>query len=169
MAEIRLPELQAGSSIMPAKVNPVIPELVNQIAYKVIGNDLTVTLAAEAGQLQLNVMEPVIAVSMNESIEMLTRAVVSLDHKCIQGIQANEQTCYDNVMRSIGIVTLLDPILGHAQCDEIGKQCIAENKTVPQVVLERELLTQQQLDEIFSFSNLVSEVISQNEPLSRVS
>jgi len=89
--------------------------------------------------------------------------------KCIQGIQANEQTCYDNVMRSIGIVTLLDPILGHAQCDEIGKQCIAENKTVPQVVLERELLTQQQLDEIFSFSNLVSEVISQNEPLSRVS
>lgn len=169
LAEIRLPELQAGSSIMPAKVNPVIPELVNQIAYKVIGNDLTVTLAAEAGQLQLNVMEPVIAVSMNESIEMLTRAIVSLDHKCIQGIQANEQTCYDNVMRSIGIVTLLDPILGHAQCDEIGKQCIAENKTVPQVVLERELLTQQQLDEIFSFSNLVSEVISQNEPLSRVS
>ena len=123
----------------------------------------------EAGQLQLNDMEPVIAVSMNESIEMLTRAIVSLDHKCIQGIQANEQTCYDNVMRSIGIVTLLDPILGHAQCDEIGKQCIAENKTVPQVVLERELLTQQQLDEIFSFSNLVSEVISQNEPLSRVS
>lgn len=168
LGEIRLPELQAGSSIMPAKINPVIPEVVNQIAFKVIGNDLTVTLAAEAGQLQLNVMEPVIAVAINESIELLTQAVVSLDRKCIQGIQANEQVCYDAVMRSVGIVTLLDPILGHAKCDEIGKQCIAENKTIQQVVLERELLTQTQLDEIFAFSNLVSEVSLQHEPLAQV-
>ncbi len=169
LAEIRLPELQAGSSIMPAKINPVIPEVVNQIAYKVIGNDLTVTMAAEAGQLQLNVMEPVIALSMNESIELLTKAISSLDSKCIQGIQANEQVCYDAVMRSVGIVTLLDPILGHAKCDEIGKQCIVENKTIQQVVIEQELLTQEQLDEIFAFNNLVSEVSLQHESLAQVS
>ena len=158
LGEIRLPELQAGSSIMPAKVNPVIPEVVNQIAFKVIGNDLTVTMAAEAGQLQLNVMEPVIAVSINESISLLKNALTTLDTKCIQGIVANEQVCYDAVMRSVGIVTLLDPLLGHAKCDEIGKQCIAENKTIQQVVMEQGLLTQEQFDQIFALENLVSEV-----------
>lgn len=158
LAEIRLPELQAGSSIMPAKVNPVIPEVVNQVAFKVIGNDLTITFAAEAGQLQLNVMEPVIAVSLNESIELLVNAIRTLDEKCIQGIVANEQTCFDAVMRSVGIITLLDPILGHAQCDEIGKQCIAQNKTIQEVVLEKGLLTQEQLDQIFSFENMISEI-----------
>lgn len=169
LAEIRLPELQAGSSIMPAKINPVIPEVVNQIAFKVIGNDLTVTMAAEAGQLQLNVMEPVIAVSINESIDLLRHALETLDAKCIQGIQANEQACYDAIMRSVGIVTLLDPILGHAKCDEIGKQCIAENKTIQQVVLEQNLLTQAQLDQIFAFENLVSEVQSGQSGLAQVS
>ena len=169
LAEIRLPELQAGSSIMPAKVNPVIPEVVNQIAFKVIGNDLTVTMAAEAGQLQLNVMEPVISQSIHESIELLKNGIAALDTKCIQGIQANEQVCYDAVMRSVGIVTLLDPILGHAKCDEIGKQCIAENKTIQQVVLEQELLTQDQLDQIFSFENLVTEVTPTVVPLAQVS
>ena len=158
VGEIQLPELQAGSSIMPAKVNPVIPEVVNQIAFKVIGNDLTITFAAEAGQLQLNVMEPVIAISLNESIELLTHAIQSLDEKCVRGIKAHEQACHDAVMRSVGIITLLDPLLGHALCDEIGKQCIAENKTIQEVFLERGLLTQAQLGEIFSFENLVSEV-----------
>lgn len=160
--EIRLPELQAGSSIMPAKVNPVIPEVVNQIAFKVIGNDLTITFAAEAGQLQLNVMEPVIAVSLNESIELLINGIQTLDEKCIQGIVANEKTCFDAVMRSVGIITLLDPILGHSKCDEIGKQCIAENKTIQEVVLEQGLLTQAQLDEIFSFENMISEISVQS-------
>ena len=159
--EIRLPELQAGSSIMPAKVNPVIPEVVNQIAFKVIGNDLTITFAAEAVQLQLNVMEPVIAVSLNESIELLINGIQTLDEKCIKGVVANEKTCFDSVMRSVGIITLLDPILGHAKCDEIGKQCIAENKTIQEVVLEQKLLTQEQLDEIFSFGNMLSEIAVQ--------
>lgn len=158
LAEIHLPELQAGSSIMPAKVNPVIPEVVNQIAFRVIGNDLTITMAAEAGQLQLNVMEPVIAISLNESIQLLTQGMQTLGQKCIVGIQANEQNCFNAVMRSIGIITLLEPLLGHATCDEIGKQCIRENKTVPQVVLELGLLNQAQLDQIFAFENLVSEV-----------
>lgn len=162
LAEIRLPELQAGSSIMPAKVNPVIPEVVNQIAFKVIGNDLTITFAAEAGQLQLNVMEPVIAVSLNESIALLINAIQTLDIKCIQGITANEQVCFDAVMRSVGIITLLDPILGHSKCDEIGKQCIAENKTIQEVVLEQGLLTQAELDNIFSFENMISEIAVQS-------
>ena len=132
-----------------------------QIAFKVIGNDLTITFAAEAGQLQLNVMEPVIAVSLNESIELLINGIQTLDEKCIQGVVANEQTCFDSVMRSVGIITLLDPILGHAKCDEIGKQCIAENKTIQEVVLEQGLLTQEQLDQIFSFENMLSEIAVQ--------
>lgn len=169
LAEIRLPELQAGSSIMPAKINPVIPEVVNQIAFRVIGNDLTITMAAEAGQLQLNVMEPVIAVAMNESIQLLTQGMQTLNQKCIAGIQANEQICLSSVMRSVGIVTLLEPILGHAKCDEIGKQCMRENKTVPQVVLELGLLSEAQLEEIFAFENLVSEIPSAENQLEQVS
>jgi aspartate ammonia-lyase len=86
-----------------------------------------------------------------------------LDEKCVQGITANEQTCLNAVMRSVGIITLLDPILGHAKCDEIGKQCIAENKTIQEVVLEQGLLTQQQLDEIFSFENMISDITAQNQ------
>ena len=172
LGEIRLPELQAGSSIMPAKINPVIPEVVNQIAFKVIGNDLTVTMAAEAGQLQLNVMEPVIAVAINESINLLTEALATLEHKCIVGITANEQVCFNAVMRSVGIVTLLDPILGHAKCDEIGKLCLAENKTIQEVVLEQGLLTQDELEQIFSYENLVSEIITpsaENQEMNQVS
>ena len=148
---------------MPAKINPVIPEVVNQIAFRVIGNDLTITMAAEAGQLQLNVMEPVIAVSLNESIQLLIQGMQTLQQKCIAGIQANEQNCLNAVMRSIGIITLLEPLLGHATCDEIGKQCIRENKTVPEVVLELGLLSEIQLDEIFAFENLVSEVPMMNQ------
>ena len=165
LAEIRLPELQAGSSIMPAKVNPVIPEVVNQIAFKVMGNDLTISMAAEAGQLQLNVMEPVIALSLNESIELLQHGISSLDEKCFAGIQVNEQQAYDMVMRSVGIVTLLDPILGHDRCDAIGKQCIAENKTIQEVVLSQGLMTEEQLKEVFSFENLISEVRNFEAPL----
>lgn len=157
-AEIRLPELQAGSSIMPAKVNPVIPEVVNQIAFKVIGNDLTISMAAEAGQLQLNVMEPVIALSLNESIQLLIQGICSLDEKCFAGIRVNEQQAYDMVMRSVGIITLLDPILGHERCDAIGKQCIAENKTIQEIVLSQGLMMEQELQQVFSFENLISEV-----------
>ncbi|MDO5543846.1 MAG: aspartate ammonia-lyase [Acinetobacter sp.] len=158
LAEIRLPELQAGSSIMPAKVNPVIPEVVNQIAFKVMGNDLTISMAAEAGQLQLNVMEPVIALALNESIDLLQQGVISLNDKCFAGIQVNEQHAYDMVMRSVGIITLLEPILGHECCDAIGKKCIAENKTIQEIVLSEGLMTEQELKQVFAFDNLISEV-----------
>jgi aspartate ammonia-lyase len=156
LREINLPELQAGSSIMPAKVNPVIPEVVNQVCFKVIGNDLTITMASEAGQLQLNVMEPVIASSLFESINLLKNACLNLQSKCVDGITANPDVCLANVMNSIAIVTYLDPILGHEVCDEIGKLCAKSGKSVSEVVLEKCLMTQAQLNEIFSIENLLN-------------
>ncbi|MDD4973237.1 MAG: aspartate ammonia-lyase [Bacteriovorax sp.] len=156
LKEINLPELQAGSSIMPAKVNPVIPEVVNQVCFKIIGNDLTITMAAEAGQLQLNVMEPVIASSLFESVNLLKNACHTLQSKCIDGITANPAICLKNVMNSIAIVTFLDPILGHEVCDQIGKICAKSGKNVSEVALEKGLVTQEQLDKIFSIENMLN-------------
>jgi aspartate ammonia-lyase len=155
LKEINLPERQAGSSIMPAKVNPVIPEVVNQVCFKIIGNDVTIAMAAEAGQLQLNVMEPVIAQCLFEGFEILRHACETLRVKCVDGITANEKRCHDYVYNSIGIITFLDPILGHSECDTIGKICAETGKSVSEVVLERGLLTQDQLDHIFSLENMI--------------
>lgn len=154
--EINLPELQAGSSIMPAKVNPVVPEVVNQVCFKVIGNDTTITFAAEAGQLQLNVMEPVIAQSMFESIELLSNACVNLRDKCIDGITVNKEICENYVFNSIGIVTYLNPFIGHHEGDIVGKICATTGRSVREVVLERGLLTEEQLDDILSVENLMN-------------
>jgi aspartate ammonia-lyase len=156
LKEINLPELQAGSSIMPAKVNPVIPEVVNQVCFKIIGNDLTITMAAEAGQLQLNVMEPVIASSLFESVLLLKNSCLALQSKCVDGITANPEICLANVMNSIAIVTFLDPLLGHAACDEIGKICAQTGKNVSEVALLKKLVTQEQLDDIFSIHNMLN-------------
>lgn len=156
LKEINLPEMQAGSSIMPAKVNPVIPEVVNQVSFKIIGNDLAITMAAEAGQLQLNVMEPLIASSLFESLDLLRNACETLEHKCVRGITANVDRCRDYVMNSIGIVTYLDPIIGHDEGDRIGKICAQTGRNVAEVALERGVVTQAQLDEIFSLENLLN-------------
>ncbi|WP_395755208.1 aspartate ammonia-lyase [Edwardsiella ictaluri] len=153
--EINLPELQAGSSIMPAKVNPVVPEVVNQLCFKVIGNDTCVTMAAEAGQLQLNVMEPVIGQAMFESISLLTNGCYNLREKCIDGITANKEICEKFVFNSIGIVTYLNPFIGHHNGDIVGKICAETGKSVREVVLGRGLLTEAQLDDIFSVENLM--------------
>lgn len=153
--EINLPELQAGSSIMPAKVNPVIPEVVNQVCYKVIGNDVTVSMAAEAGQLQLNVMEPVIAQAMFESIDLLTSAMGTLTEKCVRGITANADATRADVMNSIGIVTYLNPVIGHHNGDLVGKECARSGRGVREVVLEMGLLTEAELDDILSPVNLL--------------
>ncbi len=155
MNEINLPEMQAGSSIMPAKVNPVIPEVVNQIAFKVCGNDLTITMAAESGQLQLNVMEPVIAQSLFETLSLLENACHTLQDKCVTGITANRKVCADFVFNSIGIITYLNPFIGHHEGDTVGKICAETGKNVREVVLERGLLTEEELDEIFSLENLM--------------
>lgn len=148
--EINLPEVQAGSSIMPAKVNPVIPEVVNQVCFKVMGNDVTITHAAEAGQLQLNVMEPALAQAMFESLRLLRRACDVLREKCVVGITANREVCENYVLNSIGIVTYLNELIGHANGDEVGKECARTGKSVRQVVLERGLLTEAQLDAVLN-------------------
>lgn len=152
--EINLPEMQAGSSIMPAKVNPVIPEVVNQACFKVVGNDVTITMAAEAGQLQLNVMEPVIGQCMFESLNLLHNSCDTLRTKCVVGITANKQVCEAYVHNSIGIVTFLNDLIGHHEGDVVGKIAAETGKSVREVVLDRGLLNEKQLDEIFSNENL---------------
>lgn len=154
--EINLPKLQPGSSIMPGKVNPVMPEVVNQTAYYVIGADVTITMAAEAGQLQLNVMEPVIAFSMFTSFTYMGNAILGLVDKCINGITANEDACREMVMNSIGIVTALNPILGYEACSAIAKEALETGKSVHDIaVTEKKLITQEKWDEIFNIENLI--------------
>ena len=153
--EINLPPVQPGSSIMPGKVNPVIPEVVNQIAFKVIGNDLTVSLAAEAGQLELNVMEPVIVQSLFESIEMLKNGISTLRIKCIVGITANEAHCKEMVENSVGIITALNPVLGYETSSKLAKEALETNQGVYQLVLKKKLLTKKELDLLLSPEHMV--------------
>jgi aspartate ammonia-lyase len=155
--EINLPAMQPGSSIMPGKVNPVIPEAVNQTCYYVIGADLTITMAAEAGQLQLNVMEPVIGFAIFTSLEYLTNALYMLQSKCIDGITANEEVCRNLVMNSIGIVTLLNPIIGYEASAGIAREALKTGKSVHTLaVTEKKLITQEKWDEIYSIENLIN-------------
>lgn len=146
--EINLPPMQPGSSIMPGKVNPVIPEVVNQVCYKVIGNDLTVTFAAEAGQLQLNVMEPVLSHAIMENNQFLCNALDTLREKCITGITANREVCLNMVRNSIGIVTALNPYIGYKNATHIAKEALETGNSVYNLVLEHQLLTREQLDDI---------------------
>ena len=157
LKEINLPEMQAGSSIMPAKVNPVIPEVVNQTGFLVIGLDLTVTLAASAGQLQLNVMEPVITYALFKSIFTMENAVNSLRVNCVDGITANAEHTRDMVLNSLGIITVLKPSLGYKQCAEIARECHQSGKSLHDLVVkEKKLLTQEHWDQVFSFENLIN-------------
>jgi aspartate ammonia-lyase len=154
--EINLPQMQPGSSIMPGKVNPVIPEVVNQVGFLVIGLDLTVTLAASAGQLQLNVMEPVITFALFTSIATMEHAIDSLRANCVQGITANAERARDMVLNSLGIVTLLKPSLGYKKCAEIAREGYETGKSLRDIVVrERKLLTEEEWDEVFSLENLV--------------
>ncbi|MFO1078870.1 MAG: aspartate ammonia-lyase [Planctomycetota bacterium] len=137
--EINLPPRQPGSSIMPGKVNPVIPEVVNQVAFRVIGNDLAVALAAEAGQLQLNVMEPVIAASILESLKILANAIVTLRVNCVAGITANADACRRFVENSIGLVTALVPVIGYGMSTEVAAEALASGKSVADVLKDRGL------------------------------
>ena len=142
---------------MPGKVNPVIPEVVNQVSFLVIGLDLTVTLAASAGQLQLNVMEPVITFALFTSIATMEHAVDSLRVNCIDGITANAERTRDMVLNSLGIVTVLKPSLGYKQCAEIAREGYETGKSLHHIVVkERKLLTQEKWDEVFSFDNLIT-------------
>jgi aspartate ammonia-lyase len=144
--EIDLPAMQPGSSIMPGKVNPVIPEVVNQVCFDIIGGDLTVTMAAEAGQLQLNVFEPVIAFRLLAGISSLTNACVVLRERCVDGITANPERMRWFVEHSVGIITALVPIIGYETSTEIAREALETGRGVYELVMERKLLTRQELD-----------------------
>ena len=154
--EINLPPKAPGSSIMPGKVNPVIPEVVNQVCFKVIGNDTTVSFAAEAGQLQLNVMEPVITESLIESLTWLRNAIDTLTEECILGITVNKEHCYEMVKNSIGIVTALNPYIGYKTSTKVAKEALETNRSVYDIVLERGLMTKEKLDEALDPKNMLN-------------
>jgi aspartate ammonia-lyase len=160
LGEINLPPMQAGSSIMPGKVNPVIPEVVNQIAFEVIGNDVTVSFAAEAGQLQLNAFEPIIAHSLFKSVTHLTNGCLTLAERCVKGITANRERLRLSVENSIGVVTALNPYIGYANATEVAQQALATGKSVYDLVLEKKLLSKERLDEI-----LQPDVLTRPRPL----
>ena len=145
--EINLPPMAPGSSIMPGKVNPVIPEVTNQVCFKVIGNDTTVAFAAEAGQLQLNVMEPVIAESVLESVTWLCNVIETLRTKCIEGITVNAAHCYEMVKNSIGIVTALNPYIGYKTSTKVAKEALETGRSVYDLVLEHGYMSKDKLDE----------------------
>jgi aspartate ammonia-lyase len=144
--EINLPAVQAGSSIMPGKVNPVIPEVVNQVAFEVIGNDVTVTMAAEAGQLQLNAFEPIIIHSLLKSLAHLTAACDTLNTRCVSGITANHDHLDATVRNSIGLVTALTPYLGYANATTIAQQALTTDRTITELVTDTGLLSPAQLE-----------------------
>ena len=154
--EINLPPRQPGSSIMPGKVNPVIPEAVNQVAYEIIGNDLSLTMAAEAGQLQLNVMEPLIAWKTFDSIRLLKRAMDMLREHCIEGITANEQHCRELVEHSIGLVTALNPYIGYENSTRIAKIALETGRGVLELLPEENLLDEELLAEILRPENMIA-------------
>ncbi len=147
--EINLPAKQNGSSIMPGKVNPVIPEVVNQVAFLVMGHDLTISAAVEAGQLELNAFEPVLFVQLFESIKALTAAVDTFTVNCISGITANENTCRRNVDNSTGVITTLVPLIGYQRAADIAKESLKTGEGVRSIVLREQLLTPAELDEAF--------------------
>ncbi len=148
LGEIILPAVQAGSSIMPGKVNPVIPEMVNQVAFEVIGNDITVTMAAEAGQLQLNAFEPIIAHSLFKSLQHLSAACRALGERCVAGITADRERARHWVDVSTALVTALNPYIGYARASEIAREALATGRRVYDLVLEKKLMSKEDLDAI---------------------
>ncbi|HTM59441.1 MAG TPA: aspartate ammonia-lyase [Burkholderiales bacterium] len=148
IGEISLPAVQAGSSIMPGKVNPVIPEVVNQIAFEVIGNDMTVTMAAEAGQLQLNAFEPIIAHSLFKSLYHLAAGCRTLADRCVNGVTPNRDRARRLLDESTALVTALSPILGYSRSTEIAREALASGKKVLDIVLDKKLMTREQLEQV---------------------
>ena len=156
--EINLPAKQNGSSIMPGKVNPVIPEVVNQVAFKVIGNDMTITMAAEGGQLELNAFEPVVFYCLFESIDILASAIQTFIDNCVTGITANEARCQELVDHSVGVVTALCPYLGYKKSAELAKMALKSNKSVRDLILEEKILTADEVDKILDPLNMTEPI-----------
>lgn len=165
LGEITLPARQPGSSIMPGKVNPVIPEVATQAAMKIIGNDMCVAMAGEAAQMELNAMEPVMAQCCFESSDLLVSALDTLRELCIEGIVANEDAMLEDVHNSLGIVTALNPFIGYKNSTKIAKEAVATGKGITQIVLEKGILNQEQLDQILAPENLIKPVHLDIKPL----
>lgn len=162
LAEINLPAMQPGSSIMPGKVNPVIPEVMNQICFKVIGNDLCVTMAGEAAQMELNAMEPVMAQCCFESAELLINGFDTLRERCIDGITCNPDRCLTEVHDSIGVVTALNPYIGYDNATLIAQEAMKTGRSVYDLVLEKNILSKEELDNILSPANMIKPVKRQH-------
>ena len=154
-AELNLPPKQNGSSIMPGKVNPVIPEVVNQIAFRIVGNDVTVTLAAEAGQLELNAFEPILFYSLFESLKILRNGVDTLRKECIEGLTVNTEACEDEVERSIGTITALCPKLGYARAAMIAKRALNEKRNIRDVLKEEGVLDSEGINELLNPQTMI--------------
>ncbi len=150
LAEINLPAVQPGSSIMPGKVNPVMAEMLNMVCFSIIGNDLTITMAAQAGQLELNVMMPVMQYKLLDSISIITNALKVFSTKCVKGITANEEVCYQYAINSISIVTALNPYIGYSNAADVAKESLLTGKSIREIVLEKGLTTEEMLDKILS-------------------
>ena len=150
--------MQPGSSIMPGKVNPVIPEVMSQVCYKVMGNELCVTMAGDAAQMELNAMEPVMAQCCFESIDLMRNGFDTLVSRCIEGITPNEEHCRKMVHNSIGIVTALNPVIGYKNSTKIAKEALETGRSVYDLVLEHDIITKEELDTILSPENMLHPV-----------
>ena len=165
LSEINLPARQPGSSIMPGKVNPVIPEVVTQVAMKIIGNDVCVTMAGEASQMELNAMEPIMAQCCFESARLFVEACDTLRTLCVDGITANSRVTEEQVHNSIGVVTALNPYIGYKNSTKIAKEAITTGKGIVEIVLEKGILSKEQLDQILAPENLIKPVRLDIKPL----
>jgi len=161
--EINLPMRQPGSSIMPGKVNPVIPEVMNQVSFQIFGNDLTITKAAEAGQLELNVFEPVLFFNLFQSIQILKNGAQTLNYNCIKGITPNAERTEEMVQNSIGIITAINPHVGYENASEVAKESLKTGRTVRELTVEKGLLTDKELDIILDVYNMTNPGISGKE------
>ena len=153
--EIHLPPMQNGSSIMPGKINPVIPEVVTQVAFNIIGNDTAITMAAESGQLELNAFEPVLFFKLFDSVNTLKRAVRTLTEHCITGIQVNKQACYNYLNRSVGIVTALCPQIGYTKASELAKKSLQTGEPIRNILLHENILSKSKIDSLLNPANLI--------------
>lgn len=165
LGEFNLPAMQPGSSIMPGKVNPVIPEVMNQICYKVMGNEACVTMAGDAAQMELNAMEPVMAQCDFESVDLMINGFETLRTRCIEGIVANADHCRQQVHNSIGVVTALNPVIGYKNSTKIAKEALETGRSVYDLVLEHGILTKEDLDTILSPENMLHPVKLDIKPL----
>lgn len=168
LGEFNLPPMQPGSSIMPGKVNPVIPEVMNQICYKVMGNELCVTMAGDAAQMELNAMEPVMAQCDFESVDIMINGFETLRTRCVEGITANAEHCLANVRNSISIVTALNPVIGYKNSTKIAKEAMATGRSVYDLVLEHGILTKEDLDTVLAPENMIKPVKLDIKPLKQL-